>query len=295
MVRLLVPVVTHRLGRLALLMRYTDGPRQGDPGLQAVASLFIYPIKSTAALKLTSTTVERRGLAFDRRWMVVNTSGRFLTQREQPKLALVRTKLEGGRLHVDAPGMPALAFGLTDENGPRRDVQVWRSRVHAASMGTEASTWFSDFLGVNCELVRLPETERRATNPTYSRDGDEVSFADGYPVLACFEASLQALNQKLTTPVPMSRFRPNLVIAGSEPFAEDRWKTLRAPGITFRVAKPCARCVVINHDQTTAEATHEPLATLATFRHFEPGVLFGLNLIPDAAGTLRVGDSLETH
>lgn len=262
-----------------------------------LSGLYVYPIKSCRGISLDAWDVDGRGLRLDRRWMLVDGDGRFLSQRELPRMALIQIRLAPDRLLVDAPGMPALDVSLepTDEDfDDLIPARIWNDEVMASPSGEETGRWFSEFLGVNCALVRLPDSSVRIVDQDYGRPEDRVHLADGFPFLLTSEASLADLNARLDRPLPMNRFRPNLVVAGCEPFAEDGWGVARIGAMTFRVVKPCARCVITTVDQETAVASREPLRTLAAFRKDGDKVLFGQNLIHDGdRGTLRVGDPVE--
>lgn len=259
-----------------------------------LASIAIYPVKSCRGIALDRATVERRGLVGDRRWMLVDEESVFVTQREEPRLALVRVTLERDRLAVDAPGMNALAIdpdlGATE---PTLEVRIWRTVVPARVHG-DASAWFSRYLGRPVRFVSMPEETRRPVNPKHAGPGDVVSFADGYPLLIASRSSLDDLNARLDAPVGMDRFRPNVVIEGVGAWDEDRWSGVRIGALSFRAPKPCARCVITTIDPETAIAAREPLRTLATFRKQADGVMFGINLIPDLAdgetAELAIGD-----
>lgn len=272
-----------------------NSPRSMD-GERAIhlSGLYIYPIKSCRGISLGAWDVDGRGLRLDRRWMLVDGDGRFLSQRELPRMALIGVRIGSEHLAVDAPGMPTLDVPfepVVDDLVPAR---VWNDVVMASPAGGEAGRWFSEFLGVNCALVRLSESTARPVDPGYGRSDDRVHLADGFPFLLTSEASLADLNARLDRPLPMDRFRPNLVVEGCGPFAEDGWDVVRVGAMTFRVVKPCARCVITTVDQGTATTAREPLRTLAKFRRDGDKVLFGQNLIHDEnSGTLRVGDPVE--
>ena len=254
-----------------------------------VSALYIYPIKSCRGIRVPEWPVVARGFAADRRWMIVDSHGKFVTQRELPQLALVDVALDAERIRICAPGQPELVLPLAYESGESRTVEVWRDRslgvVHALG-----SAWFSDYLAGPHELVYMPEHHQRAVNPARAKPGDIVSFADGYPFLVISEASLSDLNSRLEVPLTMERFRPNIVVSGTEPFAEDDYARVQIGDITFRGVKRCERCVVTTIDPITGERGKEPLRTLAKYRMAEQKVWFGMNLIHDGAGSLRVGD-----
>ncbi|HEX5100328.1 MAG TPA: MOSC N-terminal beta barrel domain-containing protein [Polyangiaceae bacterium] len=257
-----------------------------------VAELHVYPVKACRGMRVSSARVVERGFAGDRRWMIVDAEGRFVTQRTEKRLALVTALLaKDEALELSAPGAGSIRLPATHEAGARRPVQVW-SHVGTAVLHPEGSAWISAFLGAPHFLVYMPDDERRPVNPERARPNDIVGFADAYPVLLISEASLVALNARLAAPITMQRFRPNIVVTGCEPFAEDTWATLTIGSLGFRGVKRCDRCVVTTVDPETAEAGVEPLRTLATFRREDGKVWFGMNLIHDGPGTLRVGDEL---
>lgn len=266
-----------------------DAPASGP----SLGRINVYPIKSCGGIPLDEAEVDERGLRYDRRWMLVDGDGCFLSQRELPRLALVSVNLGPDALAVEAPGMPPLEVPLRPVRAGRVPVSVWGDVVGGQPVGGEADRWFEEFLGTRCSLVYMPDESVRPVDPDYGEAGDVVGFADGFPFLAISEASLDALNARLERPVPMNRFRPNLVIRGCGPFAEDGWRRVRVGSVTFRVVKPCARCVITTVDQETAAAGKEPLRTLARFRKVGSNVLFGQNLIHDSRGTLSVGDPVE--
>jgi uncharacterized protein YcbX len=261
-----------------------------------LSQLYVYPIKSCGGIPLEASEVDERGLRHDRRWMVVDENGWFISQRELPRMALIRVPIEPDRLVVDAPGMPPLELPLSYTSGGKTvPARIWDDVVEASPVGDDADRWFSEFLGARCGLVYLPDASVRPVDPDYSSPGDQVSLADGFPFLLISEASLTDLNARLEQPVPMNRFRPNVVVGGCGPFAEDGWSLVRIGAITFRVVKPCARCTITTVDQGTAATGKEPLRTLARFRRTGTKVLFGQNLIHDQTGTLRTGEPVEVR
>jgi uncharacterized protein YcbX len=258
-----------------------------------VSALFIYPIKSCRAIELKAVRFDHGGPMYDRRFMVVDEDGRFLTQRELPRLALIEPKLGPTSIGVSAPNMPVLKVAMAQRDAKRVAVEIWKDRGEAEDVGDNAAAWFSQFLERACRLVRIPDDGLRPVDPRYARAPAQVGFADAYPVLIATEASLGDLNGRLQQPVPMSRFRPNVVIRGGDAYAEDAWTRIRAGEIELDVVKPCARCAIINVDQLTAQPGKEPLATLAGYRSRDNKVLFGQNCIHRQLGSLRVGDAVE--
>jgi len=255
----------------------------------AVSALYVYPIKSCRGVRVHEWPVGARGFVADRRWMIVDANGQFITQREFAQLALVHSVIEGDWLRLTAPGRPELVLPLAYEVGGEREVQIWDDRAVAVAHAL-GSAWFSDYLGARHELVYMPEHHQRQVNPARALPGDITSFADAYPFLLISEASLCDLNARLEIPVTMERFRPNIVVSGTEPFAEDSYARVRIGEISFRGPKRCERCVVTTIDPLTAETGKEPLRTLAKFRMQDQKVWFGMNLIHDQVGVLRVGD-----
>ena len=257
-----------------------------------LSSLHVYPVKSCGGFSPPEWDVDHFGLRHDRRWMVVTLDGDFVTQREQPRLALVRPELTGDALVLRAPGMSELAVPLIPSGRERVKVQVWDDITEGVPVSPEAAQWLSRFLGQVVRLVWMPGDVIRPTDPAYAL-GHRVSFADGFGFLLISEASLSELNRRLERPLPMNRFRPNLVVSGSEPFAEDGWRELRLATLELTVVKPCDRCVTTTTDQETAERGVEPLRTLATFRKRNGKVLFGQNLVHRGNGRIAAGSVVQ--
>ncbi len=216
-----------------------------------LSGINIYPIKSTKGISLETAFVEERGIQFDRRWMVVDEAGVFLSQRDYPRLALVVTMIKPDGLCVDAPGMPTLTLPVKPKSNEIVKVRVHDDITKGVSAGEEAGNWFSDFLGVSCRVVFMPDEIIRPVDPDYARENDIVSYADAFPLLLISQPSLDDLNSRLAVPVPMNRFRPNVVISGCRAFDEDKWKKILVGDTVFHVTKPCSRCVTTTVDQTT--------------------------------------------
>jgi len=260
-----------------------------------VTSLHVYPVKGLGAIGLQQADVTPRGLRHDRRFMVVDPAGEFFTQRDFPRMATVWTEIEGGTLRLAAPDAGEVELEAEPIDGAAMTVRVWNSSGLAAiAPSPEADAWLTDYLGTPCRLAYMPEHSRRATNPAYGGD-HIVSFADGYPFLVTNEASLADLNSRLSGPVPMNRFRPNIVVSGAPAYAEDGWTTLRVGASRFRITKPCGRCQVTTTDQTTGEVMGpEPLSVLTAYRDDkEFGARFGMNAVAESLGTIRVGDAVR--
>lgn len=256
--------------------------------------LYVYPIKSAGGISLEEARLDERGIEHDRRWMLVDENGKFMSQRKHPRMALISTRLTPESLVVEAPEMPGLRLPLHQEGKPGARVRVWADEVDAAPAGGEADEWFSDFLGFSCRLVYMPDSEVRQVDRDYAKAGDRVGFADGFPLLLISQASVNDLGERLGREVPVNRFRPNLVVEGCGPFEEDGWHGLRIGEVGFRVAKPCSRCSIVMTDQGSGRRDREVLATLAAYRRSGKNILFGQNLLHDSPGTLGLGDAVKT-
>lgn len=258
-----------------------------------VSDLYFYPVKSCAGRRTEYAELVDTGLADDRRLMVTDSDGTFISQRIRPELALVQTEIVGDELTLRAPNSGSVTVQIRVE-GDECQTVVWDSAVRAVRQDTAANEWLSQYLEVPVQLVALHRNARRPIDPQYAvTDKDVVSFADGYSVLLISEASLDDLNSRLASPAPMSRFRPNVVVNGCDAFAEDEWARFRIGDVLFHGVKPCARCSVIGVDQATGLSHSEPMRTLATYRKLAAGVMFGANLVHTVGGRIAVGDQLE--
>ena len=261
--------------------------------MPVLSALHVYPIKSCAGISVTEWEVDAFGFCFDRRWMLVTPRGHFLTQRELPALALVRVVISPPHLRVTAPGAPELMTPLAPQGGRPVATEVWGDPLRAVAPDHKADEWFSSYLGHEVVLLYVPDEAVREVDRDYAPEGGRTGFADGFPFLLVGEASLADLNARLATPLPMNRFRPNLVVGGSAPFAEDGWRRILIGSIPMQVVKPCARCVVTTTDQATGQRDgDEPLRTLATFRRQDDKVMFGQNVVHYGVGRLKVGDAV---
>lgn len=259
-----------------------------------VRSLHLYPLKGGRAIEVEQALVTPRGIEGDRRWMVVDAQGVFLSQREVPRLALVTAMPVPGGIQLGAPGTRRLEVPVSGDAAASRVVRLWAGTCLAIDQGDEAAAWLTQWLGLPCRLVWQPDGARRRVDQRYATSGDDVvSFADGFPLLVCSRSSLDDLNAHLPAPVPMTRFRPNLVVEGWEPWREDGVGRLRAGEVELALVKACARCVVTTVDQETAEAGREPLRTLARVRPGPRGAMFGENAIPTVTGRIAGGDRVE--
>jgi MOSC domain-containing protein len=264
-----------------------------------VSGLFTYPVKSCAGLSHASVSLDDRGPLWDRRWMVVGPDGVFLSQRQYPRLAVVQPSLESDALVLRVAERNAVRVPLGRAPGETRRVRVWQDDCDAWDEGDEAARLLSDHLGAPSRLVRMAEEFERPVDRDYAPRPAHTGFADAFPLLVVAEASLEELNRRLqerrASPVPVSRFRPNVVLTGSAPFAEDAWKTIRIGETTLDLVKPCGRCTTTRVDQArgVVHDPREPLATLATFRLRGGEVIFGHNAIHRVPGRIAVGEAVD--
>ncbi|MFD3512873.1 MOSC domain-containing protein [Streptomyces sp. NPDC058657] len=274
-----------------------------NPVHASVHALHVYPVKALGGFAPPDTAIEPWGPAGDRRWLVTDAQGKALTQREQPRLALASSRaLPGGAVRLIAPGLDPLDVPVPQPVGTD-PVSLFGSKYEAVPAGQDADAWLSGHLGVAARLMHLDDpAHRRPVDPEFARPGETVSFADGFPLLVTTLASLDALNTLIAQggtpgegPLPMNRFRPNLVLDGTAPWAEDHWRRIVVGEVSFRVAKPCGRCIVTTTDQHTAERGKEPLRTLARHRRSGTSLLFGQNLVPENTGVVRIGDPVTLH
>lgn len=254
--------------------------------------IWIYPVKSLGGIRVSSAEVRAKGLLDDRRWMLVDQEGRFLSQREHQRLCMFRVTREKNSFLINE-GEDTLVLERTEPSGSDGlQVQIWDDRVTAVEVSKEKSQWFSDKLSLPVRLVFFPEANSRPVDPKYGQAGEHVSLADGYPLMMISQASLDDLNSRLDQPVKMNRFRPNLILEGTSAFEEDTWGTFKIGENRFKGVKPCGRCVMTTINQETGEVGKEPLATLSRFRKKDASVLFGQNVIPIDHHLIREGDEI---
>ncbi|GAA2475451.1 MOSC domain-containing protein [Streptomyces longisporus] len=268
-------------------------------GNALLQSIHVHPVKAFRGLAPREAVVEPWGLAGDRRWVLIDDGGKVVTQRQQPRLALAAAELlPGGGVRLSAPGMDPLTVPVPRAVGTV-PVEIFGDKVEGVPAAEAAAhAWCSAYLGIGARLVHMDDpATRRPLDPEYAQPGETVSFADGYPLLLTTVASLEALNSLIAQgarpaegPLPMNRFRPNVVVAGTAAWAEDDWSRIAIGEVTFRVAKICGRCVVTTTDQNSAVRGKEPLATLGRHRRIDGKLAFGQNLVPLSPGTIRVGD-----
>jgi len=256
-----------------------------------LSQITVYPVKSCGGFALQSAALADRGLQYDRRWMVVDDEYHsHVTQREVPRLALVSVEMRQDQFLLSTPQGEILRIPSACEGEGTHVVTIWNDRVHAADGGDEAAAWLSAFIGRRVRLVYMPEASDRLARG--KGHAGPVSFADETPLLLISEASLDDLNSRLEEPVPMNRFRPNLVVRGCNAYAEDQWTEIRVGSVTLYPARPCGRCVTTTVDQRTGEKGLEPLKTLATYRQRDGNVIFGQRMIHKGHGTLHTGEEM---
>ena len=263
-----------------------------------ITALNIYPVKSCRGIALESATLTPTGFTFDRRWMVVDERGKFLTQREAPTMSLIKAQLDGSQLRLGAPGMADLEVGDATPGAPRQ-VQIWGEQCDALDCGPAAAHWLSTFLDRPLRLVLFDPSHKRVCDKAWTGEVEATSqFADGFPLLVISEASLENLNTRLSEPLPMNRFRPNIVLSGLRAHDEDRIRELYTDSVRLRLVKPCERCSITTTDQATGQRLSvEPLRTLKSYRWDSKlrGVMFGQNgiVVRGVGSSLRVGQDLE--
>lgn len=258
-----------------------------------LSEIWIYPIKSLGGIRLASAKVMPKGLQYDRRWMLIDHAGVFITQRIHANMAFFKLSFLDEHFEIRYKGdviqLPVNAPISTDSI----TATIWDDTVQVFEVLGEYSDWFSQRLGMPSRLVYFPEEHERLVDEKYRRDNDQVSLADGYPFLIIGQCSLDDLNSRLDSPVPMNRFRPNFVFTGGEPYEEDNWRTFTIGKNRFEGVKPCGRCVLTTINQETAEKGSEPLATMAAFRKKNNKINFGQNLLTINTYEVHEGDNIE--
>lgn len=259
-----------------------------------IEQLFIYPVKSLGGIEVSSARLEPRGLAHDRRWMLVDDLGNFITQREFPHLALFEPRIYHDRLVILNRKSGSEIEVPFETSGEKLTAQVWNDQVNVPEVSNPVSQWFSSQLQMDVRLVYMPDETKRKVDHLYAPNkNDVVSFADGYPVLIANNTSLADLNFRLGSEVPINRFRPNIVVASPQPYQEDDWFRLKTKDAELAIVKQCARCVMVNVNPGTGKKEKEVLAELSKYRKHGNKVYFGMNAVPLKLGTLSVGDSIE--
>ena len=255
-----------------------------------ISEIWIYPIKSLGGIRVFSAQVMEKGIEYDRRWMLIDKENMFMTQRDHPALALFKTSINGKGIAIHHSGEEIIIpFQIS---GPVINTAIWQDRVDVYEAGEQFNNWFSEKLKLECRLVYFPESNPRPVDPVYTINNEHVGLADAYPLLIIGQSSLDDLNDRMKTLLPMNRFRPNLVFTGGEPFEEDEWKSFNSGDCRFAAVKPCARCMTTTVNQDNGEKGIEPLATLATYRRKDNYVYFGQNLLVLRTGTIAEGDEI---
>jgi uncharacterized protein len=257
-----------------------------------LTEIWIYPIKSLGGIRLTASKVMPKGLQYDRRWMLTDESGVFMTQRVHPRLALFKTRLSDTHLTISYKEK-SIEVLLNPVSKINQQVTIWDDAVTAFEVDEEVSKWFSDHVGINCKLVYFPEQNARPVDPLYKVNDEHVSLADAYPFLIIGQSTLDDLNHRLAQPVPMNRFRPNFVFTGGDAFEEDTWRNFSIGKTRFVGVKPCARCILPTTDQETAVRSAEPIKTLSIYRKRENKIYFGQNLVALDNDEIKVGDKIK--
>jgi len=261
-----------------------------------ISQLFIYPVKSLGGFEVTSAQLTDRGFQYDRRFMLVDRSNNFLTQREHPVMSLLQTAIEGNELVIFHKNNAAdkISVPLQPLPGATTKVKVWDDECTAQYVNYEADEWLTKQLFMPCRLVYMPDAEKRLVDEQYAKNKEITSFSDGYPLLIIGQASLDDLNSRLVEPLPMDRFRPNIVFVGGTPYDEDTMDLVKVNGIDMYGVKLCARCTITTINQSTAEKAKEPLKTLAGYRMRNNKIYFGQNILYKQTGQLKVDNVIET-
>ena len=260
-----------------------------------LSEIWIYPVKSLGGIRIKEAKVEGKGLQYDRRWLIVDENNVFITQRIFHQMALIDVALEAEGLRIFERKDPANSITVPYEpvSATPLSVKIWDDHADVLTVTDEADAWLSQQIGQPVKLVMMPESTARKADPNYAKNGENVSFADGFPFLVISQSSLDDLNTRLENPISMIRFRPNFVVADTLPFEEDQWKRIRINDMDFEIVKPCARCVLTTVDPSTGEKGPEPLKTLASYRRVNNKVLFGQNMVTSSLGMIREGDELS--
>lgn len=263
--------------------------------MYAVSHLFVYPVKSLGGFELSTATLTDRGFQYDRRWMVVDDQDKFLTQREYPVMSLLQTAIEDEQLVIFHKENTAdrLALPLQPPVAKTFVVKVFDDDSEVQYVNTAANEWLSRQLNTACRLVYMPESSRRKVDLRYAKGEEITSLSDGYPLLILGQASLDDLNNRLDQPLPINRFRPNIVFTGGSPFDEDTMEHFIINGINLYGVKLCARCMITTINQSTADKGKEPLKALSAYRLLNKNIYFGQNVLFDKEGIIRVGDELR--
>ena len=259
-----------------------------------LSEIFIYPIKSLGGIRVDSAIAEDRGLKYDRRYLLIDEDGFFLTQRSFPQMALLKLSFtEDGFKVLNTKDNSHTIIPLESDSKETIAVTIWDDVCNASRVGKDLDNWFSRAISKKCFLVYMPDDEKRMVEKKYISEEHVVSFADAYPYLLIGQSSLDDLNSRLEIPLPINRFRPNFVFTGGNPYEEEKWNDFRIGNVEFTAVKPCARCVITTTNQETAERRNEPLKTLSEYRAFNNKVMFGVNVVCKSIGSVSVNNSIQ--
>lgn len=258
-----------------------------------LSEIYIYPVKSLAGINVLSWPINEKGLLHDRKWMLIDSNNHFLSQRHLPRMVLIKTEITDKELILSTKTSGNISLPLYPEDGDEINTTIWKDQCLAKTTSKIANQWLSDFLEIECKLVYQPENTVRSVDPHFAFTTDKVNFSDGFPFLIISQASMDALNQVLPSQIPIRRFRPNLVISNCNSYAEDSWREISINSITFRLPKPCSRCLVPTIDMNTAQTNKEPLSTLNHLRKWNKQVFFGQNALHNDTGELSVGNNVR--
>lgn len=259
-----------------------------------LSQIFIYPVKSLGGISLKESEVSDRGLKYDRRWMIVDLNGNFITQRVKPEMALITTDISNDKIILRHKiTSEQIEYGINETSSKKIKVKVWNDEVDVVHVNSNVDEWLSINLNMRCKLVFMRDDSIRLVDNNFARNNEITSLSDGFPFLLIGQSSLDDLNAKLKNKIGFERFRPNLVFSGGDPFEEDNWKSFDINEIKFYPVKPCSRCVIITTNQNTAERDDEPLKVLSEYRKVNNKVMFGQNVLHEGSGLLKVGDEIQ--
>ena len=259
-----------------------------------LSHIFIYPIKSLGGISVDSAYADKQGLKYDRRYLLVDETGMFITKRDFPRLAFLKLSIiENGFKVLNTMDSSQTVIPFESDSKENVSVTIWDDVCNAVMVSKDLNNWFSSAINKKCSLVYMPDDEKRLVEKKYINEEHIVSFADAYPFLIIGQASLEDLNSRLQRSVPMNRFRTNFVFTGGNPYEEDNWKDFKISDAKFKAVKPCARCVITTTDQDTAERSVEPLKTLSDYRKINNKVMFGMNVVCNKPGIVSINQKIE--
>ncbi len=259
-----------------------------------LSAIYIYPVKSLGGISVDSAYADKQGLKYDRRYLLVDETRMFITQRDFPQLALLKLSIiENGFKVLNNLDSSQTVIPFESDSKENLSVKIWDDVCNAVMVSKDLNNWFSSAINKKCYLVYMPDDEKRLVEKKYINEEHIVSFADAYPFLIIGQASLEDLNSRLQRPVPMNRFRTNFVFTGGNPYEEDNWKDFKISDTKFKAVKPCARCVITTTDQDTAEPSVEPLKTLSDYRKINNKVMFGMNVVCNKPGLVSINQKIE--